>query len=325
VPRRVVIPGGSGFLGRAVAADRITRGDEVVVLTRGPAGARDGVRHVHWDAATLGGWTRELEGADAVVHLCGRRVDVRSSPSNLRELVRSRVDTVRLVGRALGMVAAPPPTWVQAGTVAVHGDAGDRVIDDSTPVPTVGPPQMTGVARAWEQAFRQATATVPRRVLLRMAVAIGGDDPATAQLAQLTRLGLGGPVGGGRQWVSWIALPDLVRVLSRAIDDATVTGTYVVASPRPVTNRELMATLRGLHGRRVGLPAPASATRLGAWLLGSDGSLALTGRRAVPTRLLAEGFRFEVPEVEDALRGALAHLAGRGSPPVPGSGSGSES
>lgn len=304
--RRVVVPGGSGYLGRAVANALAARGDDVVILTRGAAGEDGPVRSVAWDATTLGAWVEELDGADAVVHLTGRRVDVRPTPRNLRELVASRVGPVRLVGAALERVASPPPVWVQVGTVAIHGDAGDRVLDEATPPPTTGPPQMTGVATAWEQAYERATATVERRVLLRAAVAIGPDDPATGYLARLARCGLGGPVGGGRQWVSWIALEDLRRVVLRVLDDITAEGTYVAASPNPVTNAEMMATLRRVVGRGVGLPAPAVAARLGATALGVDPALALTGRRAVPTRLLAEGFTFEVPTFEEAARRALA-------------------
>lgn len=303
--RRIVVPGGTGFLGRHLGAALVARGDEVIALTRGPAGIRDGIRHVSWDARTLGPWVSELADADAVVHLSGKRVDTRPTRRNLDELVRSRADTVRLVGDALEQVATPPPVWIQSATLAIHGDGGDRVIDDRTPPPADGPPQMTGVATAWERAYEAATSSVPRRVLLRMGVAIGGRDPATAQLARLARLGLGGPIGGGRQWVSWIALEDLQRVLLRVIDDVTAHGTYAVTSPEPITNAEMMATVRKLVGRRVGLPTPAALVRVGALALGSDPALALTGRRAVPRRLLDEGFEFAVPRFEDAARAAL--------------------
>ena len=153
---------------------------------------------------------------------------------------------------------------------------------------------MVTVCLAWEGAFRLAAAGVGRTVLLRMVIGLGGDgDPdSTAKLAQLVRMGLGGRVGSGRQWVSWVGLDDLVAAMLRAVDDSTMTGIYHVTSPNPVTNAELMATYRRLLGRRIGLATPALVARLGAPLLGSSASLVLTGRRCVPTRLLEEGFEF---------------------------------
>ncbi len=156
-----------------------------------------------------------------------------------------------------------------------------------------------------------ATAGVDRTVLLRMGIGLGGDgDPATAKLAQVVRMGLGGRVGSGRQWVSWIGLDDLLAVMIRAIDGPAPTwpamrGTYHVTSPNPVTNAEMMATYRRLLGRRIGLPTPAVVARLGAPLLGSSASLALTGRRCVPTRLLEAGFAFGQPDFEPTARRAL--------------------
>lgn len=122
------------------------------------------------------------------------------------------------------------------------------------------------------------------------------------------RHGLGGRVASGRQWVSWVALDDLLDVMVRAIDDETMTGLYHVTSPNPVTNAEMMATYRALLGRRFGLPAPVPATFLGAWLLGSDPALALTGRRCIPTRLVGDGFELSFPTFEAAVAKALASI-----------------
>lgn len=305
--RTIAIPGGSGFLGTALGRALVARGDRVVVLTRGRAGVRDGIEHAHWDATTPGEWARHLDGADVVVHMTGKRVDCRPTRRNIAELVSSRVDPVRLVGRVMADLDSPPPVWVQAATLAVYGDTGDEVITEATPVSGVGRPQMVQVAMAWERAVAEATADVLRTVLCRIAVGIGGDDdPATARLATLVRLGAGGAVAGGQQWMSWIALDDLVRALVLAIDEPDLHGTVHLVSPNPVRNAELMATLRELMGRRVGLPATAWMTRIGAPLLGSDPALALTGRRAHPARLIDAGFEFATPDLRDALRIALA-------------------
>lgn len=303
---RIVIPGGSGFLGRALSARLIDRGDEVVVLSRGDSRPVDGARTVEWDADTIGPWASELDGADAIVHLTGRRVDVRSTSRNIDELISSRVQPVRVVGEALRRCASPPHVWVQSSSLAVFGNGGDAVLDEHSTPTGIGPREMVTVCLAWEGAFHQASAVAERSVLLRMGIGLGGvDDPATAKLAQLVRLGLGGHVGSGRQWVSWVGLGDLLTAMITAIDDKTMSGTYHVTSPNPVTNAEMMSTLRRLLGRRIGLPSPAWLARIGAPILGSSASLALTGRRVVPTRLEERGFTFQQPRFEAAARTAL--------------------
>jgi uncharacterized protein len=311
---RVVMPGGTGYLGRHLAARLRDRGDEVVVLSRGRPGVRDGIRHVAWDGRTLGPWAEELDGAAAVVHLAGKRVDARPTRRNVDELIRSRVGSVSVVGDALTGLDRPLPVWVQLATLAIFGEGGDRPLDESAVPSGLGPRQMVTVALAWEQAFHAAAATCERAVLLRSGIAIGPGDPATDQLVRLARYGLGGAVGTGRQWVSWIALEDLVATVERAVHDERMAGTYHLTSPHPVRNRQLMAAVRGAVGRRLGLPSPAVVTRVGAWALGSDPALALTGRRGVPARLLEEGVTFTEPRIEQALASALADDP-TGSPP----------
>jgi len=301
-----VIPGGTGYLGQALARCLVDRGDDVVILTRGPGESSGGCRSVTWDASTVGDWVEELEGADAIVHLNGRRVVTRATRRNVDELISSRVKPVRAVRHGLAACGAPPPTWVQASSLGIFGEGGDEVTDESTTPSGIGPREMVTVCLAWEAAFAQAAAEVERAVLLRMVIGLGGDgDPVTKKLAQIVSLGLGGKIGSGRQWVSWVALDDLLAVMLRAIDDPVMRGTYHVTSPNPVTNAEMMATYRRLLGRRLGLPAPAIVAKLGAPLLGGSASLALTSRRCVPTRLLSEGFEFQHPDFEPTVRRAL--------------------
>jgi uncharacterized protein len=305
VSRRVT-PGGSGFLGRALAARLVDRGDDVVILSRGDGHYIDGTRTVAWDATSIGPWVSEFDGADAVVHLPGRRVDVRATRRNIDELISSRVQAVRLVGEAIERCAKPPRVWVQSSSLAIFGEGGDTALDESSVPSGIGPREMVTVCLAWETAFRQASQAVERTVLLRMGIGLGGhNDPATAKLAQLVRLGLGGRVGSGRQWVSWVGLDDLIAAMMLAIDADTMTGTYHVTSPNPLTNAEMMATFRRTLGRRIGLASPAWLARVGAPMLGSSASLALTGRRVVPTRLVDCGFTFEQPDFEPAAHRAL--------------------
>jgi uncharacterized protein (TIGR01777 family) len=300
--KRIVMPGGSGYLGMRLAAHLVARGDEVTILTRGAE--RDhqhGLRHVHWDGRTRGPWEEALEGADAVVHLAGKRVDCRPTRKNVDAFIRSRVESVSVVGEAIRACGQPPPVWVQCATLAVFGDTGDAVLTEATVPDGLGPRQSTTVALAWEHAFQLVARGIERSVLLRIGVVLGDGDPADDRLRRLARMGLAGPIAGGKRWMSWVALEDAMRVMLRAIDDPAMSGTYHLTAPEPVTNTRFMAAIRTEYGRRFGLPSPTPLTWLGAWALGSDPALALTGRRAVPRRLLQEGYTFRYPQLEEAL------------------------
>ena len=297
---KIVLAGGSGSLGRRIAAGATSRGDEVVVLSRSP---RPGPhRQVQWDGVTVGPWAAELEGA-AVVNLAGALVDRRPTPANVELLRRSRVEPTRALVSAAATLATPPPVWIQASTLAIYGDGGEAVLDETAP-PAAGPPQMSGVATAWEEAARGFSGG--RQVVMRTGIVLDRDTPALNRLAGLTRWGLGGRIADGRQWVSWIHIRDFLNVVRRALEDDTLDGIVHVTSPNPVRNAELMATLRKVLHRPPALPTPAALVRLGAVLLRTDPALALTGRRCVPARLLDARFAFEFPELEGALEQLLA-------------------
>lgn len=164
---RVVIPGGSGYLGQALSKQLAARGDDVVVLTRGRSQRNETSRSVSWDARSIGDWIEELDGADAIVHLNGRRVDTRATKGNVDELISSRVEPVRVVGEAIQRCSKPPPVWVQSSSLAIFGEGGDTIIDEATTPSGIGPREMVTVCLAWEGAFRQASLAIDRTVLLR--------------------------------------------------------------------------------------------------------------------------------------------------------------
>lgn len=172
--KHLILPGGSGFLGRSLT-DRLTaRGDRVTILTRGTPSSGQGWESVRWDGRSQGDWCKVLEGADAIVHLSGKRVDCRPTRGNVDELISSRVDTVRAVGTAIRACTTPPPVWVQLSSLAIFGEGGDTVIDEQTPPSGQGPAQMVQVCLAWEAAFAESSTVVGRTVLLRAGIGIGG-------------------------------------------------------------------------------------------------------------------------------------------------------
>jgi uncharacterized protein (TIGR01777 family) len=301
-PQRVVIAGGSGSLGQRLADDLADRGVDVVILSRSPARGRH--RQVRWDGRSQGEWVAALD-ADvpvSVVNLTGKIVDCRPTAANIAELTRSRVDPTIALATAAAGLSRPLAHWVQASTTAIWGDAGDDWCDERTPVPDSGLPQMTGVARASEAAAVQARCA--HQVMLRTSIVLDAQAPALGRLRTLTRWGLGGRIGSGRQWVSWIHLDDWLATVRACLGLSDITvpaGVLVAATDNPVRNRELMAQLRRVLHRPPAPPTPEPLLRLGALILRSDPALGLTGRRCRSQVLADAGFVFEYPMLPAAL------------------------
>jgi len=307
---KIVVAGGTGALGRALSADLVGRGHDVVVLTRSPdraAGRVAGVREVAWDARSVGPWADELRAAPgepvAVVNLAGRLVDCRPTPANIAALRESRVRATAARVEAAAALDEPVASWLQASTTAIWSDAGEERLTESSPLPARGMPQMTGVAEPWERAVRGARTR--HLVVLRTSIVLDRSTPALDRLLLLVRLGAGGTVGPGDQWFSWIHVEDWLRVARVALGLEPglelPAGTVVAAAPTPVRNRDLMAALRRSQGRRLGLPTPAPVLRLGALLMRTDPALALTGRHATSQVLRDAGFGFRFPTLDGAL------------------------
>ena len=296
--KRIIIAGGSGFLGQALTPALIERSYEVIVLGRGAAGTRDGVQHLQWDGRTVGEWARGLDGATAVVNLTGKSVNVRHTPENKREILRSRVDSVRVLGDAIARCATPPEVFVQASGIGFYGDTGDCAVDESAPA---GSDFMAEVCREWEGALDARPLPATRKVVLRIGVVLGRNGGALQLLEKLTRLFAGGAVGSGRQYMSWIHIADIVRMFVAAIEQPELTGPFNATAPEPVTNAEFMRGLRRILRRPWSPPVPAPFARVGAWLMGSDGDLALLSYRCLPSRFAEHGFTFHFPTLNAAL------------------------
>lgn len=295
---RVVLAGGSGFLGMHLAKRFIDEGWDVDILSRQPGSANSRVRNWLWDGKTIGAWTEALEGATAIVNMTGKNVNCRYNAVNRREIISSRVDSVRVLAEARGQLKNPPMIWLQAGTLAIYGDAGDRVCDENAPH---GVGFSVDVCEAREKAFAEVKAKGLRKSLLRIGFVLSPGEGAMKPLEMLTRNFLGGTVGSGKQFISWIHIDDLVEMMWQACTDPKVEGTYNATGPLPVTNAEFMAKLRAALGRPWSPPAPAPAIYIGAWYMGSEAELALTGRRCMPRRFMDQGFHFKHWDLRDTL------------------------
>lgn len=305
-PRRVVIAGGSGFLGVSLAYHLAAAGWQVTMLSRNQPRPEGPWQHVAWDARSVGAWTACLDGAAGLVNLVGRTVDCVKTPEHCDEILRSRVEATRVLGIACRTVPSPPPVWVQMSTAHIYGDPPSVWSDEDSPTgyglaPTVG--------IAWEMEFARAVLPQQRGVVLRTSFVVGRNrgagGGALSKLAPLARCGLGGAVGSGRQGMSWIHEVDMNRLFERGLTNDSMHGVYVASSPNPVSNSDFMRSLRrAVPWPKVplGLPAFAWMVRIGApLLLRTDPEIALYGRYVKSSRLEREGFAFTYPWLPEAL------------------------
>ena len=280
MPERHVICGGTGAIGRRLAASLEADGRDVTIVGRhGPT---------TWDELP-----RVIEAAASVVNLAGKPVGCRWTASNLRAITASRVKTTAAVRRAVEGADRPPRAWVQASAVGLYGSRGDEVLDESEAGEAAGEGVLADVCRAWE-----AEATGAR--IARIGVVLQRDAGAWPVLTRLAKIGLGGRAGDGRQWVPWVDVRDAVRALRLLIDRGGA-GAFNVCSPGPVRNAELMRQARRAVGARAGLATPAWAIRVARRVAGVPDEPALASLRCVPRRLLDAGFRFDHPTL-DGLR-----------------------
>jgi hypothetical protein len=319
----VVIAGGSGFVGSSLARFLVQQGVPVTVLSRTPNARKTAWRFVRWDGRTTGPWQDSLVGARALINVTGRSVNCVKTPDRQDEILRSRVESTRVLGEALRNIQDPPPVWVQMSTAHIYGDPPSDVCDEDSSFGCGLAPQ---VARAWEDAFHSARLPRQRGVILRPSLVlgrdIGGGGGVLAILVRLTKFWLGGRVGSGMQGMSWIHEADLNQLFWRALTDSRMTGAYVASSPNPVPQHVFMRELRRVLHVPIGLPAAEWMVRYGACkYLRTDPELALYGRYVVSRRLAAERFPFQFPVLREALEDLLgmAGVAAVSTPATAGS------
>ena len=302
---RVVVTGATGNIGSALCAALLARGDQVRAISRNAGRARavlgERVQAFAWEVPTQEPPPPEaLEGSDAVVHLLGEPLDQRWTEQVKAEIRDSRVRGTRSLVQALQRLPAHarPDVLVSQSATGFYGPSDDRELDERAPA---GGDFLAGAVTGWEAEARAAE-SILRVVQTRTGVVLSARGGAVASMLPFFRLGLGGPVAGGRQYISWIHVDDVVRALLFAIEDSRATGPLNLTSPNPVTNAEFSRALgRALHRPAV-LPVPAFALRL---LYGEMAGIVTTGQRVVPRRLMELGFEFRHPALEPALRDVL--------------------
>ncbi len=300
---RIVITGGTGFIGLSLAEYLSKNGYEPVLIARNEPDKTLPYRFVPWDGHTLDNWYKVLEGAKAVVNLAGKTVDCIKTPDNCDLILRSRVDATRVLGQALAKAENPPKVWIQMSTAHIYGDPPHQICTEDS---SYGYGLAPFVGKAWEKTFLESIIPGVRGVMLRTSFVIGKNGGALSTLKNIVRLCLGGKVGSGQQGFSWIHEDDLNELIVQAIEHNHFEGPYIASAPNPVSNEVFMKTLRKLMKIPIGLPTPAWMARLGAKMIfKTDPELGLYGRFVKSQRLEDERFRFQYPALEQALKHLL--------------------
>ena len=301
---KMVIPGGSGQLGRMIQTALHAAGHQAVVLTRHPTQPTD----VRWDGEVLDSWTKEIDGADIVLNLAGRTVNCRYTPKNLNQMLMSRTNSTEVIGQAIGLAKKPPPLWLQMSTATIYAHRFDKPNDEETgliggnekDVPKYWK-QSIDIAQAWENKLTHANTPNTRKIALRTAMVMAPSKGGVFEvLYHLTKLGLGGAIGGGQQYISWIHAHDFIDALHFIANNEKLEGPIILASPNAIPQKEFQQILRSAAKISLGLPATKWMAEVGAFILRTDTELLLKSRRVYPQRLISAGFNFRFPDWNSA-------------------------
>jgi uncharacterized protein (TIGR01777 family) len=301
---KVVVTGATGFIGTPLCRALRTAGAEVVALTRRAAPAREllgeGIGVAEWDARSPGAWEEVLAGAQGVINLAGEPLVGRAWTSRQKEVLRaSRVETTRALVAAMGKTSARPEVLLSASAVGYYGPHGDETLTEESPP---GSDFLGGLVREWEAAAEAAKPLGVRVARLRLGVVLGEGGGALAKMAPPFRFFLGGPLGSGQQWVSWVHRDDVIGIALWALENGAVRGAVNVTAPQPVPMREFARALGRALGRPSWAPVPAPALRV---LMGEMADVLLTGQRVLPEVARSLGYRFRFPDLDGALRSIL--------------------
>jgi uncharacterized protein (TIGR01777 family) len=301
MPKKVLITGGTGLIGRALAARLQEAGFDVGILTRGESneGRLNGrsVRFVHWNAKDAEGWLGEADGAYAIVNLAGRSIaSGRWSAPVKKRILESRLLVGRAVCEAVRRSGRRPRVVVQASAIGYYGDGGEDTIDESR---VRGMGFLADVSRLWEQSTEEVESLGVRRVVVRTALVLASKADFVRRVSLPFRFFVGGPQGRGKQWVSWIHVEDEARAIAFLLDRDDLCGAFNLASPNPLRNRDLARKIGNVMRRPAWIAVPAFLLRAALGEMAEE--LLLTSQRVVPKRLLESGFSFLYPDVGPAL------------------------
>jgi len=296
---KIVIAGGSGFLGKALSSYFKSKGDLVTVFTRGQTQLIDGVNYLHWDGKTIGDWVSHMDKVDVLINLTGKSVNCRYTAANKKEILDSRVNSTRILGEVIQDVDIPPKIWLNASTATIYRASFDKVMTEEDG--EIGKDFSMSVAQAWEGAFFESAHASTRKVALRISLVLGKNEGVLPVLSKLTKLGLGGYHGNGKQKFACIHIEDLINAIQFIIDNENMEGPVICSAPTDINNKQFMKSFRNSLGVSFGLPTPKLMLKLGAIIMGTESELILKSRYVSPKKLLNAGFQFKFANIDKAL------------------------
>ena len=302
--KKIVLAGGSGYLGKVLANYYKNKTEEIVILSRKEKPVEENIRTVVWDGESRGKWAAELVNADMLVNLCGKNVNCRYTAKNKAEIIASRVLPTELLGLVIHDMFEPPKLWVNVTSATIYRHAEDKPQDEETG--EIGYGFSIDVCNTWETAFNKYHTPKTRKIILRMGIVLGREDSVFPRLLNLAKMGMGGRQGNGKQYVSWVHEHDAARSTEWFLNHPELQGIFNCTAPYAVQNAELMQIIRKAYGIPFGLPAPHWLLEIGAIVIGTETELILKSRWVMPKRLLDSGFTFQYEKAEFAVHDILS-------------------
>lgn len=300
--KKLIIAAGTGFLGQVLVNHFKNKFEEIVILTRGNSKEIDGIKYVNWNAKTFSGWETELENATVLINLAGKSVDCRYTQKNKKEILLSRIESTKILNKAVLNCKNPPKHWLNSSTSTIYRFSLDKEMDEIDG--EIGNDFSINVALSWEKAFFKTETPKTLKTALRTSIVLGKDGGALLPLKTLSKLGLGGKQGKGNQFVSWIHEVDFARAIDFIIEKEII-GVVNIVSPKPITNSNFMTSLRKAVNIPFGIPISETLLKFGSVLIRTETELVLKSRNVIPKRLQENGFQFEFDTLEKTLKNLL--------------------
>jgi uncharacterized protein (TIGR01777 family) len=311
--KKIVIAGGSGFIGQALI-EYFSKDNEIIVLSRNASEVNNSysqmkfsntIKTVHWDGKTLGNWCKVIDGSDVVINLCGKSVNCRYTDANKQAIFDSRTFPTKAIGEAINLCKNPPTLWLNAASATIYRHAIDKPQDEF--MGEIENDFSVQVCKKWEVSFFEQETPFTRKVALRTAITLGNGGVMIPYF-NLLKFGLGGKQGSGKQMYSWVHVDDVCGIIDFVYDHTNVEGVINVSSPNSVTNNNFMQVLRQQTKTNIGLPAFTWMLKIGAALIGTETELILKSRWVLPTKLLNYGYQFKYPHLEQAVEAIVKNV-----------------
>ncbi|KAF2342131.1 TIGR01777 family oxidoreductase [Flavobacterium tistrianum] len=297
--KKLIIAAGTGFLGQVLVNHFKDKFEEIVILTRGKSQTIDGIKYVNWNARTFTGWEKELENASILINLTGKSVDCRYTKANKKEILWSRIESTKILKKAVLNCKNPPKHWLNSSTSTIYRFSLDKQMDEV--YGEIGNDFSINVALSWEKAFFKTETPKTLKTALRTSIVLGKNGGAFVPLKTLAKIGFGGKQGNGNQFVSWIHEEDFANAIDFIIEKE-ITGVINIVSPTPIRNADFMQKLRKAVGFPFGIPLNKFFLEIGSFIIRTETELVLKSRNVIPRRLSENGFQFKFGDIDRTFR-----------------------